>query len=293
MSGHNGPYFSNRPLYGNHNDAYILAGDKPLLRFTKQHCVMGTLELAAELSDGCKPLHECADIVFRYTAGMAEWVIRDAAFDGAVTLRAGTPENRNALIVRVTAERPLPLLWRYGGLAKLEGCFGIDPLAEDRELLDKDFFPAFCSNNRIAVSGDSFVIHNPLLWKTLGAPYCMAGSCSAGTLETADGFVSGRFSASPAPVYLTVSLQTTPSPVRENLPALYDSARRRARGLRRRIVVQTPDAYLNTFARNVAAEIDGAWYPPVNVHNTTAWNEPYLGWCNRFGNTFCVAGKYS
>ena len=102
MSGHNGPYFSNRPLYGNHNDAYILAGDKPLLRFTKQHCVMGTLELAAELSDGCKPLHECADIVFRYTAGMAEWVIRDAAFDGAVTLRAGTPEadrKRAALFV--------------------------------------------------------------------------------------------------------------------------------------------------------------------------------------------------
>ena len=96
MSGHNGPYFSNRPLYGNHNDAYILAGDKPLLRFTKQHCVMGTLELAAELSDGCKPLHECADIVFRYTAGMAEWVIRDAAFDGAVMLRAGTPEKAAA-----------------------------------------------------------------------------------------------------------------------------------------------------------------------------------------------------
>jgi len=111
VEGINLPGFSNRYLYCTPTSVYVMAGDRPLLRLAEKRRLLGTLQLlCAE-----KALQDCADVHMRYRPGMAEWIIRDPAFDGEIKVTAVTAGRITGMAVKV--ESPVEIRFTYGGLS--------------------------------------------------------------------------------------------------------------------------------------------------------------------------------
>jgi len=288
--GRNLPHVANRPLYVNNSDLYIAAGDRPLLRLIKRRRVLGAFELCAETDSGPLPLQDCADICMRYRSGHITWELRDARFAGTVTLEAGAPEGQDAALLRLSASQLLTLTWRYGGLALVPGGpFSLDPFSEPG-WLDRPFDESLCAGSRAALAGGGFTLANAALWPA-EEERVIAGWCSQVDYAVLGGdapYISGSIQAVPGEdilwgLYLRPA--AAPGGPAPDLAAGWQSVLGRSASLSSRVVTSTPDQELDTLMGPVAAEIDGAWYPPLTMHSTVSWNVPFLGWCNRFGNT--------
>ena len=289
--GNNLPNFSNRPIYCNNSDLYILAGDKPFVHFAKKRRILGALEIGLETSSGLKMIYECEQIKFIYQAGLVRWEISDSSFAGSITLSVGAPENTDAMILRLAASTRVTIVWKYGGLIHIPGTWSIDPFVET-EWKSMTFNEAFCEDNLVTLHEDRFSITKDALWDD-SARKKVVGKCSAPAYEIKGSprpYVCGRISDIHEDVYWGFYLEPEEKSVLDlaiDLESAYASVLSRSAFLSGRVVSKTPDPYLDTLLSVVAGEIDGAWYPPVNMHSTLSWNAPFLGWCNRFGNTFC------
>ena len=64
--GYNLPLYNNRPLYCNNTDAFILTGDKPLIRFAQTPYIYGTFKAAILHNGKLKWLDDCSSIKMEY-----------------------------------------------------------------------------------------------------------------------------------------------------------------------------------------------------------------------------------
>ncbi|MHB1355522.1 MAG: hypothetical protein ACYCZF_06060 [Anaerolineae bacterium] len=292
ITGRNQECFANRSIYCNNSDTWIMAGDKPLVRFGKGRRVLGALEIGMETTKGVKLIYDCDDITFRYKAGLVTWEVRDSSFEGDIMLAVGAPEHSDAMIVRLSASQPLSLRWRYGGLAYIEGGnWSIDPAVEP-EWRSMAFNEALCDHNAVMVVDERFAITNYKMWEGQNCKQ-VVGMCSAPGYQVQgdpNPYVAGSITEVPDDIYWGFYLVDEVLPARDlaiDLTAAFKSAVTRSEYLSSRVAAHTPEPLLDTLVGVVAGEVDGAWYPPFNVHSTLSWNSPYLGWCNRFGNTYC------
>ena len=307
--GHNLGGWFNRPLYLGHTDAFVLAGDRPILRFASGKTLHGTFGLGVIRGQKSAWLHAFSDLSFEYRAAHATWIARDHAFPGLeLRLEVVGAERGVAFSARLTVLRARPtdrVIWFYGGAhawPKDPLNWDLDPHRTPR-FLPEGFDPALCRHNRVQVTASGFVLApaQPKSAATFGLcdattrirrgdatrfsrPTDLSAS-SAGTHPLA----TGEFNTGELPVVhwtFTRIKSSAASPLRPSRPAVaFARGLRRSVALAGRLVVETPEPRLNAAAAAAAAAIDGMWYPPVFRHGAMLWNRAYPGWRTVFGGT--------
>jgi hypothetical protein len=288
------PGICNRALFCANTPTTLLAGDRPVLRLIRYGTLLGTLHLWANTPAGPLPLEKAASTRFAYKANLAEWQLKDPTLPGCVTLTAGIPEDTEGFVLRVTADAPTTLHWSYGGIHTFEEChWNLTP--NDPEVIGCADTPAeWYENNRVLPLEDGFAlcadggmegafatglkVQDGQVKRTIGGE-SVVYLRSSGSCTDAGDRVTGTLEAGSEPAYITAARTPT-----AGFAALYDSVLRRHKTLDGIFESHTPDVYLDAHMAALAVQIDGAWYGQYTVHSNQAWNAPYLGWCNRFGN---------
>ena len=315
--GRNGPYYNNRPLYCPHGPAAILAGDRPLLRFIEADQVYGTFSVALVRDGKGIWLDRCANVEMRYRCGRCTWRIADPALSGVKVVWDAVPLDGVpgfAARIRVDgAQEGDRLIWVFGGAhAQGNALWAWDPvLAPQTEawstslsaVLQRGAEPANARDNRVVIDGDVFraapaqgrgVIGRCSIpcelvvadGRAYDSPETLAAAPAA-SLPLVCGTVA--LHAGPKELFWAVEAPrdviTTGSPRVAAPEDAFKAGAAYMDGIERRVVVETPDAYLNAAVSAVGHAIDAVFYPPVFRHGCMAWNNPYPGWRTTFGGT--------
>lgn len=272
ITGHNLPCCANRPIFCANSNCTVLAGDRPLLRLVKDRDLLGSLRLWVDTEQGPLFLHDFSETELLYRADLCRWELSDPRAPGVWTLTVAAPEGVQGFVLHAACTAPATLHWQYGGLHRIPGQWNLSP-ADHTELLRCDFDEAACAGNRLASAENGFSLRSAQ--PDAPAVYLTGGRGSVDKTPS----VVGAARLDNRPFYLGVAL--TPL---SDLETAFQSAVHRCDRLHDTFVSDTPDPYLDAQMAVLAAEIDGAWYPPRTMHSNQSWNAPFLGWCNRFGN---------
>ena len=260
-------YYSNRYLYEGNTGAYIMAGDRPHLRFCRKRFMFGTLRLFLH----GRPLDEFRDVRMEYGPCTVRWTIRDG--EQSLDLTVTTPGDGLGFVLRAEPETEITFLYRgiHGkpampGWDAVEG-WNFSIFSADQDLLTTEFDPAWLVGNMSGKEGNVCYLEN----LAVGAKFGGQGRAylvTDGACDEADGVISGSFRR-----YIAAA-PTIP----EDPAALFAAGLARGERLVSRLDVQTPDEYINSIAHAAAIEVDAAWHPPKSVHGNMSWCQPLTGW---------------
>ena len=266
----------NRPIYCANTYTSILAGDLPVIRLIHHTKIFGTLHLYVKTPSG-EPvyLHEFSHIQFFYKPNMIRWELADDRIPGGITLTVGAPEKAEGYLLQVQAQTALRLYYSYGGFVQFPvqvgaGKEGWNLSVSITPELKEPFLNHPSESAEIRCN-----THEAMIQALGGTVYLRAPESAE--LDTDGTGVSGSFAVSETPTVISVFLNDAGE-------YAFSSAIARSDALCSRFHSTTPDALVDTAFNCLAAEIDGAWKCPLTDHGNTAYTEPLLGWCNRFGN---------
>ena len=261
-------FYSNRYLYEGNTSAYIMAGDRPHLRFCRHRCMFGTLRMFLR----GRPLDEFSPVRMEYSPCVVRWDIRDG--DNPLQITVTTPGDGLGFVVRVEPETEITFVYR--GLAykhpdsagwSVSDDWNLSIFSADQSLLRTEFDPSWLEGNRSGSEGAACYLENPQLdarFGNNGRVYLVSDE----TCEATDSVISGRFHH-----YIAAA----PS-IPEDPAALFAAGLARGKRLSDTLDVHTPDEYINAAARSAAVEVDAAWHPPKSMHGNMSWNSPLVGW---------------
>ena len=296
----NGKEFFNRPLYGGNTAFRSDAGDKP--EFTLYLPGRGgNLRFGIRTPSGQKWLHDAKKIITRYRPGSMVYEITDPLLGlGKLLLTAIGMNEAEGLIVKVEAmDTPssMELIWAYGGVngdrGRRSGDIGTEqvPMSEFFRLKSE-----YCRDNKFAIhpegfnltvktftvhgimpAGARFSIHDAGKWENI------KDLIASENKETEMPVIVGRVTLDAAkPAYLGLQKQAAEGRIytTDELPDVFDKAEKHRRAIAEKVVVNTPDEYINAAvaALNVAA--DAVWDEPQGafMHGAVAWRNKLLGW---------------
>ncbi len=310
--GFNQGRFFNRPHYTANTAAFILTGDKPMVKFASGDTVHGHFLVGLKRGSATKWLHDFSNIAAAFQPAHTTWQVTDPDFPG-LTLRlqvltlGGSP-GFTARAVASGARAGDQLVWAYGGASKPGGKLNwtIDPYPVGDEKLRKvSFQPASARGNVVRVNEGpltgSFTVALP---GGGGGTFGRAGAGSLGVADAAAWQTPATLSGSKPqdhplivgsiplsnqnPAYWsfirqddnpdTLTANTAPQP-------LFNAALARSADFASRLQVDTPDPRVNAAAAMAVAGVDGMWYGNKFVHGSMSWNSPYLGWRTTIGGT--------
>jgi hypothetical protein len=297
----NGSEFFNRPLYGSRSPFRVDAGDKPEFSLYLPGRG-GNLRLGLKTPLGMKWLNDADKIVARYRPGSMVYDIKDALLmdNRELHLTVLPLSTSRGFIVRAelnSAWMPIELLWAFGGANGMKGQRNGD-IGCEREPVGSFFqlAPEQCAGSKISLRTNAFTLNDKA--------GTIVGAMSAGSqLALGDAnlwshpeklfiaqagppivpLVTGRI-AMPAtePVYLALQQVTDDAQIitTELLPALFKQAEEQRRTLAERVVVETPDPFVNAAAGalNVAANTVWDDRQEAFLHGGVAWRMRLLGW---------------
>jgi hypothetical protein len=311
--GFNQGRFFNRPHYTNNTNAFILTGDKPMVKFASGVTVHGHFLVGIKRGSTTKWLHDFSKIAAAFQPAHTTWMAADPAFPGlGIRLQVLTLGDTTAFAARATATGARDgdqLVWAYGGANQPGGNlnWSIDPYpVGEAELLKKSFDPATARGN-IADANQGTLAGSFMVALSGGDGHRTFGRASGGTLAVADATdwqSPASLAASKAKehpmVVGTIPLSNKPTAhwsftrhdkTPDKLSADTDPQALFAKGLFRsadlasRLVLDTPDPRVNAAAAMAVAGVDGMWYGNKFVHGSMSWNAPYLGWRTTIGGT--------
>ncbi|MEY4918685.1 MAG: hypothetical protein RL616_2598, partial [Verrucomicrobiota bacterium] len=301
----NGAEFFNRPLYGPNNSFRVDAGDKPEFSLYLPGRG-GNLRLGLKTPLGVKWLNDADKIVAHYRPGAMVYDIKDAVLMDNRELRLTLlPLSAGrGVIVRAevnSAWMLIELVWAFGGANGMKGQRSGD-IGCEREPVGTFFqlAPEQCAGSEISLRTNTFTLR--------GKGGLIAGVASAWTelavgdanlwaqpeklfaAQTNQSFsqpgaplVTGRI-AMPVtePVYLALQhLTDNAKPIAaEQLPELFAQAEEQRRALAERVVVETPDLFVNAAAAALNVAANAVWDLPQQsfMHGAVAWRTRLLGW---------------
>lgn len=300
----NGPEFFNRPLYCDNTAFRIDGGDKPEFSLYLPGRG-GNLRFGIRTSAGVKWLNDAQQIITRYRPGSLIYQIRDPLFgDGEVDLTVLPLSDTKGVIAQAElrgASSPVELIFAFGGANGMRGSRGGD-IGCEREPVSQFFqlHPEQCAGNEFSVAQNSFILYSK--------PATIAGIASIGSgFAVADAnqwanpgallASSGRANSLPVvighlalplgqPVYLV--LEQIADGVKPDsadvLAKLFSAAEDYRRAIAERVVVETPDPFVNAAvpALNIAA--DAIWDAQQKsfMHGAVAWRQRLLGWRGQY-----------
>ncbi len=310
IRGRNLDGFFNRPLYIANTHAFVLAGDRPIVRFASGETLHGTFLLGIVRAGRLHWLHEQSAIEAEYRPAHFRWTVRPSALAGVEVLfeivALARPVGFAAQLRMTGARAGDELLWAFGGAKTWPGQslnWALDP-HNGTVLLPQPFDAALCAGNHVRATRTGFTVAEQRTarflthgqWTASATPFIAeAGDLANGLAHPASG--RPRHPLLAARVPLTADFDATWSWLRTRprtrakaaTPArLFTTGLARSAALAARISVETPDERLNALSGALGAAIDGAWYPPAFRHGAMLWNRRYPGWRTVFGGT--VAG---
>ena len=291
----NGTEWFNRPLYGDNTAFRVDAGDKPELSlYLPGHG--GNLRFGIKTATTAKWVNDADKIIARYRPGSMVYEIHDPQLGKAVlVLTALTLTTAQGLVVRAELQgsaAPVELVWAYGGANGEKGQRRGD-IGCEREPVGRLFQlkPEDCRGNQFEMGADSFTmrskpgtiigvvppdsklaVSDAANWATL--PELLASASTPTELPVVVGQTAIR---SDQPLYFV--LQIAPV-VDKHGPELYEEAEQHRRTVAQKIVVETPDPFINAAASALCVAADGVWdeHEGVFMHGAVAWRNKLLGW---------------
>ncbi len=297
----NGGEFFNRPLYGGHTAFRVDAGDAPEFSLYLPGRG-GNLRLGLRTGGKSLWLHQAHEVVARYRPGKMLYEIRDPLLgNGTLKLEAIATRTTEGLIVRAEltgCEQPVELLVAFGGVNGMKGKRNGD-IGCESEPVTKFFQlrPDQCRGNVITLGTNAFTVR--------GQPGVINGIFSGqATLtigeaanwvdadklfsnppsQTKEPLAIGKINLFPAhPCFVGIQkLESENSPTwrSQDLPKIFDVAEEQRRAVAERVVVETPDAFVNAAAAALNIASDATWDDKLEsfMHGAVAWRVRLLGW---------------
>lgn len=318
----NGTEFFNRPLYGNNTAFRVDAGDKPEFSLYLPGRG-GNLRLGLKTAAGIKWLNDARQIVAHYRPGSMVYDIKDPVLMDIRELRlTALPLSGNkGFIIRAEANSawlPVELVWAYGGANGMRGRRGGD-IGCEREPVAQFFQlkPEQCIGSEFIIATNTFTLRTKTaaiagvaspgaelaigdanLWGHLDklladaerrSPTRRVGGAApeqAGS-ETGAPLLVGRILLPHnQPVYLALQ------PMVDGLDGLrageleqaFVAAEQRRKEIAGRVVVETPDDFINAAAAALNVAADGVWDEQQKsfMHGAVAWRNRLLGWRGQY-----------
>ncbi len=313
----NGKRWCNRPLYCQERKAIVFAGEQPLL-----YSPMGKLTFA--ISDGRQTvfLHQFAQRLMRYKAGQVEWQFRDEKFENAlIQINTTTLADATGLVVKVTASgnsQPLQVAWcfvtpnlekkrayqltasgaRFAltpdsavAFSNMQGHFS-QPVARwevtDKKYLDptprvntnttgwyNELPESYSSADFLTLKenqpfdGNVLKSQGLVAWQTLQSGKSITLAMIA---DDRDQVLIGR--------YKKLNAELIANPLEA-----YQKSMARVEAFAQRVVINTPDKYLNSGVTASVAAVCGLYVEPCFVHGGSAWRSQMPGWRTMAGST--------
>lgn len=300
----NGNSYCNRPLYCHHTDAIVLGGDKPYVVLGAGKEVLGSLMFALVRKDKGEWLQNASDITSIYRPGRMDWRISDPSWSGTKFFLEALPTSQGAgMALKLRVENPLPgdsLVWASGGTRRVKRSvlWEYDMTSQKNDLIRTGFRPSDCAGNEIRAEGNAWSIRNgdgkspeshgrcgsqthaivadASLWEN---PLQLGGS-SGGTQPLA----CGSLTLIPDQThYWTLESRGTEN---EGDPeTAFKKGLSRMESLAERVVVRTPDPWLDAAVGASVAAMEGCFRDGFYTHSGMRWGVPLLGWRTLYGGT--------
>lgn len=302
----------------------VLAYNEPrfLFDFHAAGGLLGHLQAGLTLSNGVsKWFHQWADLRIAYTEGRMEYTLADPDFPG-VTVRivAGALAESDGLVLTIAvtgAGEGASLVWAYGGASAFFTNYAMtDP--------HFTFAPEQCAKDDIELKTIGFSLvrgfdkSDSVMEQVFAAPRFLpgwkavvkGGSLPRGTSGLGD---PAKFTAAPAdlaasmdtnekqktncvavqqiplkndsePVFIVVGMGGNIAEAIRKPQAAFDAMLERNKEIASRVVVTTPDPYLNAAVTMMAFATDGTWGDTTVMHGGWSWRFGYLGWRGWYGS---------
>ncbi|HEX3102616.1 MAG TPA: DUF4450 domain-containing protein, partial [Pyrinomonadaceae bacterium] len=315
----NGKGFFNRPLYGGNTAFRVDAGDKPefVLYLPGRG---GNLRFGFKTARGNKWLQDADKVTTRYRPGSMIYEVRDSFLgNGVLKLEVLATYETEGLVLRVSLQNAgaVDLVWAYGGAngerGRRDGDIGTEkvPVSEFFQLK-----PEFCKDNKFSIEANNFtletkaaemiglmpkttklVIGDASLWNRLEGLLASAGKPTEtpviiGAMSltnkqseyfglqkvNAVNVSSGKINESQQ---LEDQAQKSSFISRnDDLPQVFDEAEKYRKALANRVVVDTPDPFINAAAAALNVAGDSVWDEQQSafMHGAVAWRTKLLGW---------------
>ncbi len=263
----------------------------------------GNLRLGVKTARAAKWLFNAEHVVARYRAGSMRYEIRDPSLGGATLhVTAITLYTTDGLLVRVEHNGqgpPAELIFAYGGMNGDKGARSGD-IGCEREPVSRFFQPRpeYCRGNVISIEGNAFTLRG-----RLGTVRGVIPPGSQMAVADASGWASPEALLDPADEEAELSvvvghvlllpdqptllaLQLVPGRGRhvpleaEQLPALFEKTEQYRAALANRVVVDTPDPFIDAAVAALCIAADAIWDEPQGavMHGAVAWRSTLLGW---------------
>jgi len=285
---HNGTRWNNRPLYCHERFSWVRSGEMPSLSGE-----MGALYVGIQRGSNCVLLQHFAQRTMRYRPGRMEWEMNDPRFAGlTVNLVGVTLADADGFTARLTVRGS-----RAGDLALW--CM-FPPGAEEGSTYKATTSPGgyhFDREPAVPLSQAQGRLSLPVAkWEMLAfadRENVARVTPLAGDVLRAAGLVASVPLSDGEPQSVAVACDENDAPslgrlVRRNKPldpdAIADPAKAfdlglaRAKSFSDRLIIDTPDPYLNAGAAVAVAAAAGIFVDPTFVHGGSHWRQQQPGW---------------
>ncbi len=292
----NGERWENRPLYCHERFSFYGTGEMPGLRGEA-----GIFRFGIERDGKRLMLDRFSERVMRYRPGWIEWECRDEAFPGlTVSLAVTTLADGNGITARIASKGAKPgdkVLWAgFTPNADKGAFYRVKPSEGGYSLAPE---PSGELGAVLAAFGPAAPTLEMLAYADQENPE-KSSKALADTLTGAGVLVSVPLS-DPAPQSMAVVADENdpqayaklvlrkkpldPASVADPVKA-FQQGMARAKDFSRRLVIDTPDPYLNAGAPMAVAAAAGIFVNPTFVHGGSHWRQQQPGW-RTMGGAIC------
>jgi hypothetical protein len=283
----------NRSLYSTNTAFRIEAGDLPEFALYLPG-MGGNIRFALLASGKAKWIIHTDSIQTRYSPERMDYVLRDAMLGtGQVELSAIAMRSTEGLMIKATAydlPQGVELVCVYGGVSdkkfSRDGDVGADP--------ENVFFlqPSYCSGNNIRTGSGGFTITDQFEEHVVSGTMPPAAALSTidfSNAENADGLLkstkevnapvlAGKMPIAGSGEYFFAWMPGPTQPVYAIMAGQYRQELNAIAEISKRVVLSTPDEWMNNLGGVLANAADAIWDDPTYVHGAVAWRMRLPGW---------------
>lgn len=284
----NGARWDNRPLYCHERFSFVWTGEMPGLSGQ-----MGRIYAGIERNGIRVMLHQFGNRVMRYRPGRMEWELTDNRFPGlTVTLSATTLHDANGITARLKTQGSQAgdkALWAFFPPdADKKSAFSTKTTAKGYTLSPQPAKPLGEIIGTLSQEVEGWQILSFANRDVPAKAAPIANLLPAGTGLLASLPISDQTPQSIAvaadendkPQYARLKRRQNkldPSAVTDPAQA-FEQGMKRALDFSNRLVINTPDPYLNAGAPMAVAATAGLFVDPVFVHGGSHWRQQQPGW---------------